>query len=218
MSELHQALGAPVTGRHARQLAYYYGYGEEYPQGIEALMGDIPACANVIDVGSGISNLGITVARNRPDITWVNYDFGYHLPENIQRLGAVPPNVYIEPGDITQPLKQELLMSFDNVFSYYLLPHLSLEENKTPAAAAAANMLQLLKMDGLLQVGPTEFDFDKLEGAVVKMRKPETAQKTAAAIDTLVASTMMPPRVVNTHLNSNRRGLERYRGIAALQE
>ena len=32
MSELHQALGAPVTGRHARQLAYYYGYGEEYPR------------------------------------------------------------------------------------------------------------------------------------------------------------------------------------------
>ena len=109
-------------------------------------------------------------------------------------------------------------MSFDNVFSYYVLPHLSLEENKTPAVAAAANMLHLLKTDGLLQVGPTEFDFDKLEGAVVKMRKPETAQKTAAAIDTLVASTMMPPRVVNTHLNSNRRGLERYRGIAALQE
>ena len=48
------------------------------------------------------------------------------------------------------------------MFSYYLLPHLSLEEDKTPAAAAYVT--SAITQNGWLTPGWSHgFDFDKLE-------------------------------------------------------
>lgn len=142
----------PTTGRkvgfQVKQLGFTSAKG---------FASSLPKDAVIADVGAGLSRLGHEVAALRPDITWVNIDPGYkdkgilatasqNLPSNVILLDA---NIVEGFKKLPKPLEHKA----DLVYSYWLLPHLSLENDQT-ARKACGHMFELLKPNGRLVVGP----------------------------------------------------------------
>jgi len=174
----------PTTGRkvdfHVRQLGY---------NSLQDFATSLPKNAVVADVGAGLSRLGHHVAELRADITWVNIDPCFKdkgILENVRR--NLPANVTLYDGNIVNGFKppKELKKGVDIVFSYWLLPHLSLESDE-PAKKACKHMLELLKPSGRLIVGPVRswglglLSPYRYKGTVLHSKK-ENPDKVAADI------------------------------------
>lgn len=140
---------AVTTERPAEALAQRHGF-----ENVAALAESLPSNARVLDAGAGASPFGREVAQLRPDVTWVNFDYSYNDPailEDIQK--SAPKNVEFVAGDVTKLSEMYEPESFDAVFSYWLLPHLSLD-NPEPAKEAARAIFDVTKQGGLMSIGP----------------------------------------------------------------
>lgn len=140
---------AITTHRSAEKLARKHGFGF-----VGNLAESLPVGARVLDVGAGASPLGKEVAALRPDILWTNYDYSYFDSDILNEVSNdAPYNVQHVAGDATQLTDVYEPESFDAIFSYWLLPHLSLE-SPDPALVAAKAIFALTRQDGFMSVGP----------------------------------------------------------------
>jgi tRNA G46 methylase TrmB len=86
----------PSTGRTPSFLARQYGFDSA-----KRFADAIPQSAVVIDVGSGMSQLGHYVATHRPDVKWINADLAYANPELLARASeGAPKNLEFICGDV----------------------------------------------------------------------------------------------------------------------
>jgi hypothetical protein len=150
VSELLTHEHIPTTGRETKQLLRAYG-----AVSLEQFAHDIPDNGVVVDVGSGLSGIGKDVARIRDDIRWIYVDPAYQNPDILKVASQdAPPNVEFRAADITKPsMLQDLYGKVDRVYSYWLMPHLSLQLDE-PALVAANELMKLLRPVGLLFIGP----------------------------------------------------------------
>lgn len=150
MSE-HQTVyeKAITTDRPAERLAQKHGF-----ESVAQLAEMLPQEARVLDVGAGASPFGLEVATLRPDITWVNFDYSYQDPAILADVTKdAPANVEHVAGDATKLSEVYEPESFDAVFSYWLLPHLSIDD-ETPARNTARAIYDTTKTGGIMSVGP----------------------------------------------------------------
>ena len=140
---------AVTTDRPAEMLAKKHGF-----ESVAHLAQSLPKDAQILDIGAGASPFGKEVATLRPDITWVNFDYSYQDPAILGDVSKdAPANVKYVPGDATKLVDVYEPESFDAVFSYWLLPHLSID-NLGPAKAVARAVFAVTKPGGLMSVGP----------------------------------------------------------------
>ena len=140
---------AVTTSRGAEYLAKKHGF-----ESLADLVATLPESAKVIDVGAGASTLGKEAARLRPDITWINFDYSYFDPEILAEASAdAPPNLELVAGDATTLLEDYSPEEFDAVFSYWLMPHLSLASDEA-AQEAVTGMLNSAKEGAYVSIGP----------------------------------------------------------------
>lgn len=140
---------AITTDRPAEMLAQRHGF-----ESVTQLAESLPPDAHILDVGAGASPFGKEVVALRPDVTWINFDYSYQdtviLDEVTQNT---PDNVQHVAGDATKLSEQFEPESFDAVFSYWLLPHLSIDDLE-PAKQAAKAIFDVTKTGGLMSIGP----------------------------------------------------------------
>lgn len=137
----------PTTGRKTAFQVHQWGFDD-----IASLAASLPQNAVIIDVGAGLSQFGDDVVRIRRDVGWVNVDpFYAHSSTDKPKDSKVK---YL-PVDIVEPgkLLKDLTGKADTVYSYWMLPHLSLDGHE-PAIKAIRHMYSLLCDDGMLIVGP----------------------------------------------------------------
>ncbi len=147
-----QAKQIPTSGRRTSFQVKQLGFNS-----VGDFATSLPKSAVVADVGAGVSRLGHETARLRPDITWVNIDPCYSH-DNIRKEMDKdrPSNVSLYAEDIVKGFKKrpaQLRNGADLVYSYWLLPHLSLEDI-TVAEKACKNLIELLAPTGNLVIGP----------------------------------------------------------------
>ena len=153
-----------TTERPAGMLARKHGFEDA-----AHLAKSLPENANVLDVGAGASSFGSEIAELRPDISWTNLDYSYQDPaiyEDVTR--NVPDNVGNTPGDVAELESMYEHETFDAVFSYMLMSHLSLDDPEI-AKKAAKNIFDVTKIGGLISIGPD----------TSKRRLPTTSPKEA---------------------------------------
>jgi len=140
---------AVTTDRPAEILAKCHGF-----ESVEQLAEFLPAGAHVLDVGAGASPFGKEVAILRPDINWVNFDYSYQDPLILDEVTQnSPTNLEHIAGDATKLAEIFKQGTFDAVFSYWLLPHLSLD-GPEPAKQATEGIFSVTKPGGLISIGP----------------------------------------------------------------
>lgn len=121
---------------------------------VAALAESLPKNTKVLDVGAGASPFGKEIAALRPDITWVNFDYSYGDPSILSEVSKDrPPNLAFTAGDATKLENIYEAGHFDTVFSYWLLPHLSIDD-AAPARAVSQAIFRLTKTGGYISVGP----------------------------------------------------------------
>ncbi|HUD07382.1 MAG TPA: class I SAM-dependent methyltransferase [Candidatus Saccharimonadales bacterium] len=140
---------AVTTDRTAKKLARKHGF-----KSLTELADSLPKNARVLDLGAGASPFGREVAGLRPDITWVNLDHSYKNHAILNDVGKnSPKNLEYVFADATELDKLYKPQTFDVVFSYWLLPHLSIDDYK-PAIETAKAIFTVTKTAGLMSVGP----------------------------------------------------------------
>lgn len=159
---------APTTDRSANHIARAYGYPN-----IERLCDSIPKGARVLDIGAGASGFAKEIARKRSDVRMICVDLSYKDPRIIREVSEdTSPNISFIPGNILELDKQFPSNYFSRVFSYWLLPHLALEDKKI-ARTAVTKILDVTKWGGTLNLGPTKrgrtLEFDKREDIPMEM-------------------------------------------------
>jgi SAM-dependent methyltransferase len=190
----------PTTGRKAAFLAKQLGYAS-----VSEFAKSLPKGAVVLDVGAGISRLGHEVARARPDVAWTNIDPGYTYA-NIRAIADRdrPTNLRLLTDDIVQGSEglEALNGKADLLFSYWLLPHLSVESDE-PARAAIQHMLEILKPGGKLVVGPVkQLGFGFLSPFRYKGTRTYEAGDEAAVADIVAATKLWwLPRLIQRYAN-----------------
>lgn len=145
---LAQYQNIQTTNRPARRLARAHGF-----KNTSHLANSLPENANVLDAGAGDSSLGKKVATVRPDIHWVNFDYSYYsgIPDKITQ--DCPPNLSFVAGDVTKLSERFAPESFHAVFSYWMMPHLSIDSDE-PARQAAEQLFIATKQGGSISLGP----------------------------------------------------------------
>lgn len=141
----------PTTGRKDVFLAKQLGFSS-----VKAFAVSLAKGAVVADVGAGVSQFGHSVTQLRPDVVWVNIDPCYADQKILQAASTnAPDSLRFFADDIVKGFKRpkELENGADLVFSYWLLPHLSVEDDQV-AAKAVGEMYDLLKPGGTLAIGP----------------------------------------------------------------
>lgn len=180
---------AVTTDRPAEMLAQRHGF-----ESVTQLAESLPANASVLDVGAGASPFGIEVATLRPDVTWVNFDYSYQDPAILGEVTKnAPANVQHVAGDATKLGEHYEPESFDAVFSYWLLPHLSIDDPE-PAKQAAKAIFGITKLGGLMSVGPkaSQKRLPSLKSSpAVQVVKDETITADSYA-DRIVTETKLP--------------------------
>lgn len=143
----------PSTGRKTVFQVKQLGFAS-----LSEFADSLPQEAIVTDIGAGLSRLGNKIASIRPDIRWINIDPCYANKAIFAEVKKeAPTSVEFLTEDIVQgsPGLTKLFGRVDLVYSYWMLPHLSLE-NDVAAKAALENMYELLKPEGKLIVGPVK--------------------------------------------------------------
>ena len=179
----------PTTDREANLISQKHGF-----ESVAELAASLPEGANVIDVGSGASPFGREVAELRPDISWTNYDYSYNDPRILDEVSdGAPSNVRYVAGDATKLSELYDPESFDAVFSYWMIPHLSIDSPE-PAKEAAKAMFTLAKDGALISIGPAAVPSLKSFVVQVKAYKVVKDKELIAETfaDTIVAKTKLP--------------------------
>lgn len=165
----------PTTLRTADTISQKHGF-----ENVAKLAASLPENANVIDVGSGASPFGKTVAELRPDVTWTNFDYSYNDPDILQEAGnGAPENISFLAGDATKLSDVFDTESFDAVFSYWMIPHLSLYETE-PAKEAAKAMFVLAKNGAPISIGPA---IENGHGPAIRSRKALRVTKNSSTMN-----------------------------------
>ncbi|MDB5183083.1 MAG: putative methyltransferase [Candidatus Saccharibacteria bacterium] len=155
---------AVTTHRSAELLARMHGF-----ESVEDLAKRLAPNAQVLDAGAGASPFGNEVAALRPDITWTNFDYSYRDPKILAEVTAgAPENVKHIAGDATH--LQGEPGTYDVVFSYWLLPHLSIDDPEA-ALKAAKGFYDVAKPGALISVGP-----DMSNGHAINLRARPAVQ------------------------------------------
>lgn len=188
---------AVTSHRTAEKIAQRHGF-----ENVRSLAESLPENARVLDVGAGASPFGREVAGLRPDVTWVNFDYSYQDPRVVEEVSeAAPMNVEYVPGDATvldQAFGED---SFDAVFSYWMMPHLSLDELE-PAHEAARAMYQVAKPGAMISVGPTSHSIHRKTDALQTV-KDESEQSAEEFADRTVEATKLGPMSAKAQRISN---------------
>jgi hypothetical protein len=138
-----------TTERSAELLSRIYGFSQ-----IAELIASIPKNASILDIGAGASPLGSEVASRRPDVTWTNLDYSYYDTTILNDIrSTAPKNLKYVAGDATKLREAVGTQKFGMVFSYWMLPHLSLYE-AGPAMLAAKALFAATESGGSLFIGP----------------------------------------------------------------
>jgi hypothetical protein len=183
-------------------LAKRYGFGD-----LDGLIADIPQGATVLDVGAGMSLFGHAVASRRPDITWVNIDPFYTDEQVALAKTDAPKNVRYIADDITNPAAKTRELCAQRIYSYWMLPHLSLTGDG-PANRAVGTMWDLLTEGGQMYLGPDRpyhFLSNFRTARLVHVSKTPRHE----VITRVVAITRLPlyMRVVQNRVNRHLRGV-----------
>lgn len=180
---------AVTTDRPAEMLAHKHGF-----ESVAQLAETLPTDAKVLDVGAGASPFGKEVAALRPDITWVNFDYSYQDPAILGEVSKdSPANVEHVAGDATKLGESYEPETFDAVFSYWLLPHLSIDD-PTPAKEAAKAIFTATRTGGLMSVGPKASQKrlpSMKSGKAIQVVK-EPGQDADSYAERIVAETKLP--------------------------
>jgi len=190
-------LRVPVSGYASGKLALFYGFPH-----LEAFAADLSENAEVLDVGAGVSPLGVDVCRLRPDIRWTSADLFYRDEEVYDRMRAdSPPNLTLLPADAVDLSASTNGKQYDRVLSAYLYVHLW-QAGSGPVLATARQMLGSTAAEGKLSVGPVKSDLGKpgqedryiITGHAITMGAPDNdeALETSAL---LIAQATKLPRV-----------------------
>lgn len=140
---------APTTHRSAERLAKRHGF-----RNLTELAQSLPPNAHILDVGAGASPFGKEVAKLRSDIQWTNFDYSYKDPKVLEEVSIdSPPNIKYVQGDATKLSEAYPAETFDAVFSYWLFPHLSIDDT-APANESAKGIFRVTKKGGIMSVGP----------------------------------------------------------------
>lgn len=140
-------LRAPITQRSASELSHRYGFAS-----VAEMANYIPSEGRVLDVGAGHSPLGQEIAQRRPDITWYNFDYSYR-PDFVAAANRLAPNVRYVGGDVLELAGHFEPHTFDNVFSYWLIPHLGIEGPEV-TKGAVAQLYTVAKNNSEIFLGP----------------------------------------------------------------
>ena len=176
----------PTTGRTPDFLAKRYGF-----KSLDALIDSLPARATVLDIGAGMSLFGHVVARRRPDITWINIDPYYTNPHAQAAIADAPKNVRYMSDDLTVSITPLGDIRADQIFSYWVLPHMSLV-NDRPAEKLAGAMWELLKPEGKMTFGP---DHPYRVGSLFRHKRAVSLRKSTPkkqAVHLAVTITRLP--------------------------
>jgi ubiquinone/menaquinone biosynthesis C-methylase UbiE len=179
---------AVTTDRPAEMLARRHGF-----KNLEQLANSLPEGAQILDVGSGASPFGREVAKRRPDITWVNFDYSYQDPSILEEVSEdKPDNLTYVAGDATKLTDYFEPEQFDGVFSYWLMPHLSIDD-KEPALKVAKGIFEVADKGAYISVGPKKQRFPSpLGGKAVQVIKSRKLDEESYA-DRIVEETMLSP-------------------------
>jgi ubiquinone/menaquinone biosynthesis C-methylase UbiE len=161
--------GIPVTGsRSAEELACKHGASD-----LATFAMSFPEEAYVIDVGAGLSPFGNEVGAARPDIKWVNFDHSYSDPGILEDASRdAPANVEYVAGDATKLNEEYEPNTFDAVYSYWLMPHISANDPVSAARIVRA-MFTVAKIGGLVSVGPRTVDANNPQGKSIRVMNHE---------------------------------------------
>lgn len=175
---------APTTGRSAELIAGKHGFED-----LAKLAETLPHGARVLDVGAGASPFGREVTALRPDILWTNFDYSYRDPAILDEVSAgAPGSIKYAAGDAMKLVEVYEPESFDAVFSYWLLPHLSIDEIE-PARQVARGIFAVTKPGGLMSVGPKSARI-RLGNAVQVVKDEDLTSDEF--VNRIVAATRLP--------------------------
>ncbi len=159
----------PITSRNGNTLARAYGYPN-----VESIAASFTPGAQIIDVGAGWSTLGKEVCELRTDIQWTNADQAYPLTSNkntvsranrsrFERLASdAPANLRFDHADVLGIAERYGDGAFDDVFSYFMLGHITLS-SEALGNTAAENMLRIAKETGRIGIGPVRKPWPSLD-------------------------------------------------------
>lgn len=140
---------APTTGRAAEKITHLHGF-----ETVQAYAESLSANAHIVDLGSGTSSFGREVAKFRQDVQVDCVDLNYSNPVLLEEVSiGKPSNVRYIAADVTKLNELYEPGSIDQVTSYWLLPHLSIDD-PAPAIAASKEVYEVLKDGGSAIVGP----------------------------------------------------------------
>ncbi|HEY5152639.1 MAG TPA: hypothetical protein VII55_01565 [Candidatus Saccharimonadales bacterium] len=149
-----QRFKIPVSGYGSNKLALAYGFPD-----LQAFADDLPNGAEVLDVGAGVSPLGIDVCRLRPDIHWVSADtFYYNTGVRDKLQSDSPPNLTILPANALTLTASSGEGRYNRVLSSYLFIQLW-KGGAEPVQVAAAEMLKAAAPDGMVSALPVDSGF-----------------------------------------------------------
>ena len=185
----------PTADRDADLVSQMHGF-----ENITQLAASLPEGANILEVGSGASPFGKEVATLRPDITWTNFDYSYYDQRVLDEVSKdAPGNIHFVKGDATKLSEMYEPESFDAIFSYWMMPHLSLDDPE-PAKEAARGMFSLAKINAPISIGPavSEGRFTSVRSLFIQAKAHRVVKHTASDsesfTDAIVAKTTLPRR------------------------
>jgi ubiquinone/menaquinone biosynthesis C-methylase UbiE len=153
MTDYYMHAGVPVTGpgRSPDYLARVHGY-----RSVDELSESLPNGSLILDVGSGLSRFGGAIACANGGIEVVNVDTSYANPQVLDEATAadIPLNLRFLEADATQLTTVFGAESVDQIFSYWMLPHLI---SRGTAQDAIIAMHSVLKVGGSLSIGPKAY-------------------------------------------------------------
>lgn len=174
---------AVTTHRSGKVLARAHGFKD-----VAELSKSLPPSAKVLDVGAGASTLGREIAARRPDIVWTNLDYNYRNSSVLDEVQQdAPENVKYIAGDATKLTGLFKPGTFDAVFSYWLFPHLSLDD-ELPARKAAEEIYKVTASGGYMSIGPK---INRSRLLVIKARPAYQARKVASLNEQTYADKMV---------------------------